>query len=183
MRKAGLRVDFISPEIIPAGNDFFDHNYRKDYTRVYHEGAQIVHNNVVRGQGVKKRRFQRYHLWSVDHIFFPSCERQQRTSSKAKALSEARALNDGLASNNATALNSVKASNVVTPTFFFQTASADRQKASGARSSMERRGRRGWSSAVLMSCLPLFLLGVFSLAYCVGQMKKGASGTAVGVSR
>ena len=73
MRHAGLRVDFLSPEVMPAGKHFFDHVYKEEYVQLYHERAQIVHNNWIEGHKAKKERFQQYHLWSVEGTSFPEC--------------------------------------------------------------------------------------------------------------
>ena len=73
MRNAGLRVVFLSPEVMPAGKHFFDHNYVENYVQLYHERTQIVHNNWIKGHNDKKGRFQRHHLWFVEDTPFPEC--------------------------------------------------------------------------------------------------------------
>lgn len=73
MRNAGLRVDFLSPEVMPAGKHFFDYAYEENYLQLYHNDAMIVHNNWIKGHQDKKRRFQDYHLWSVENTSFPEC--------------------------------------------------------------------------------------------------------------
>ena len=73
MRHAGLRVDFLSPEVMPAGKHFFDHVYKENYVELYHEHTMIVHNNWIKGHKSKKERFQRHHLWSVGDTPFPEC--------------------------------------------------------------------------------------------------------------
>lgn len=73
MRGVGLRVDFLSPEVMPAGKDFFDHAYEDTYVQLYHEHTMIVHNNWIVGHENKKERFRLHHLWSVENISFPEC--------------------------------------------------------------------------------------------------------------
>lgn len=74
MRKAGLRVAILPPEVMPAGKHFFDHNYEKNYVQLYHEKTLIVHNNWLKGHDEKRSRFRRHHLWDVDETAFPVCE-------------------------------------------------------------------------------------------------------------
>lgn len=73
MRKAGLRVEMISLEVMPAGREFFDRPYEDNYVQLYHGGTLIVHNNWLRGHEAKRSRFQRYDLWGVEGISFPEC--------------------------------------------------------------------------------------------------------------
>lgn len=73
MRNAGLRADFLSPKVMPAGKHFFDHNYKENYVQLYHEQTRIVHNNWIKGHNDKKERFRRHHLWLVENMQFPGC--------------------------------------------------------------------------------------------------------------
>ena len=73
MKEAGLKVEYISDEVMPHGRAFFSDKYVEGYPEVVHPKAKIAHNNFIKGHEKKKDRFKRYHLWFVEGIYFPEC--------------------------------------------------------------------------------------------------------------
>ena len=84
MQNAGLRVDFLSPEVMPAGKQFFDHEYEENYVQLYHNHTRIVHNNWIKGRKDKTERFRGYNLWFVENMQFPSCGKYRATLDRLK---------------------------------------------------------------------------------------------------
>ena len=74
MKKDGLKVEYISDDVMPHGKAFFSDMYVEGYSEIVHPKAKIAHNNFIVGHEKKKDRFRRYHLWFVEGTYFPECE-------------------------------------------------------------------------------------------------------------
>lgn len=72
----GLRTDVIPENVFPSGKVFFDHPWEEQYVRKYFPDICIVHNNWISGHDSKVERFKEYHLWGVENVLFPACERR-----------------------------------------------------------------------------------------------------------
>lgn len=74
MAKAGLKLEYVSEDVMPRGREFFEDEAEENYAQDVKPEAMIVHNNFIKGHERKRDRFQKYHLWWVDDVDFPECQ-------------------------------------------------------------------------------------------------------------
>ncbi|CAM9232206.1 unnamed protein product, partial [Scytosiphon promiscuus] len=73
MQKAGLRLEIVPEEVLPAGNKVFSNNFLKKKYELYKDTILVVHNNEIVGHSAKVQRFRKAGLWEVDDLKFPTC--------------------------------------------------------------------------------------------------------------